>query len=245
MIAMKCAITTVLILCCLLMAQERATFVRQTVTTWPAGYDTTGIHWKFFNPDNPWIKVLSNTSPNCQTLYSAATNRIRWVADIDNFPGYPPHWSIGDTMVAFGSWDSAYCSNPSGYSNNVNHTGFFWVFSDTISGEPAQTWQPDDTLWLMLKPVVYLQDTTAGNDTIIIEITNPPETRRIGQSVYDVVGYEIYYAYNIGAPQNFVPFVYVPCQGGPGETTTYKDIESNYTNGLSVYFAYKIVICNN
>jgi hypothetical protein len=153
-------------------------------------------------------------------------------------------WTVGDTIIAFGSFDSAYAHNPSTYGDNPNHTGFYWLFTDTLTTAQPQTWQPDDTLRPMEKPIAYLQTTTPGVDTIIVRIPNPLETQG-NVTGYHVEGYELYVAIDNGIPNSYNPMVYIPCQGGYGDTTLYKDVESNYASGCNVYYAYKIVITHN
>lgn len=226
-----------------LYPQRESHIVRQLIRNWPAGCDTTGVHWIVFNPNEPWVKVLNDTSTGSFTNYSVVSNFARWNADVGNFPSSTP-WTVGDTIIAFGSWDSAYANNPATYGDNPNHTGFYWLFSDTLTTQQPQTWQPDDTLRPMLKPIAYLQDTTPGVDTIIIKIPNPSQTQG-NLTVYDLVGFELFVAIDNGIPNNYNPIVYIPCQGGYGDTTVYKELESNYTSGSNIYYAYKIVVRQN
>jgi hypothetical protein len=234
----------------LLFGQSK--ILRQSVRIWPAGYDTTGKHWVVYNCYKPTTHWVIETSVGSTTLYSAASNFIRWSCDIGNFNGGASPWLPGDTIICFGSWDSAYAHNPAGYSNNPNHYGFFWVYSDTVTPATPETWSPDDTLRLMPKPIVTMTGPGGiGNDTIWIKIPNPPETRRIDQTLYDILGYR-FWADSSGAgtpdrynnPTTTVDIGFVSTQGIYGDTTVLWFLESEYfvaNTSQPVCFAYRIV----
>jgi hypothetical protein len=215
--------------------------LQQTVKNWPTDADTLGKNWIVYNLQNPNNKWLTDTSVGSATNYVPASNLIVWNANLGNFPGSPP-WSVGDSIISFGSWDSAYAHNPIYYGNNINHTGFYWLFSDTITSEEPQLWLPADTIRPLPQPIALLQTNTPDIDSIIIKIPNPRETRRKSQEgVYDVLGYELYAAENIGTPNNLIIHVaYVPRTGTMQDTTIYKEVESNYLNE-TIYYAYKLV----
>jgi hypothetical protein len=228
-----------LIISSLLCAQSHN--LQQTVRNWPSDSDTGGIHWTVYNLHEAGNKWLKEFSVGSGTNYVPSSNLIVWNANLGNFPGSPP-WLPGDSIIAFGSWDSAYAHDPVFYNFNPSHTGFYWLFSDTLTTEEPQAWQPDDTLRVMPKPLAYLQTTTPDIDTIMIRIPNPQETRRADQNVYDVMGYELYAAEHIGNPAHLVMHIsYVACQGVFGDTTVYTDLESNYT-GSPIFYAYKMVM---
>jgi len=214
--------------------------IQQFVENWPANYDTTGMHWVVYDTDSAIGKWLDHDTIGSYTNFFPASQRIMWNANCGNFGG--SIWQPGDSIIAFGCWDSAYATDPLAYGNNPNHVGFYWLFSDTLTTQEPQEWQPHDTLWIMPKPLAYLQTSTPEPDSIIIRIPNPKQTRRLDQNIYDVLGYEIYAAEHIGTPNNLNIFVaYVLCQGGIGDTTVFKDIESNYLSE-TIYYAYKMVI---
>jgi hypothetical protein len=218
---------------------------------WPAGYDTTGKHWtvySFYKPVTHWVNENSVSSA---TLYSAASNYIRWSCDIANFNGGVNPWVPGDTIMAFGSVDSVYIHHPADYGDRINHCGFFWLYSDTVTPTQPEQWYPDDTLLPIPKPIVFKSGLGGlSDDTIVIRIPNPRETRRADQTQYDVLGYLIYAdttgtgtpnAYNNAAKVKKVKFLLT--QGVFGDTTTYKILESNFCPPLiewPVYLAYKI-----
>jgi hypothetical protein len=229
--------------------------LRQMVRNWPDNYDNTGMHWIVYYIDNAKDSVLYDTSLNSVTLHSTSLDAIRWNVECSDFGG-PPYggndWSSGDSLIAFGSWDSAYYSNPAGYGDNINHVASYWLFSDVLDTQDPQTLSPDDTLRIMAKPTVW--KTGAGgsaDDTVWIEITNPMETRRGDQSgVYDVLGFWIWAdTTSTGTPNAYnastaMEIAFVPVNGGIGGTTTYWRLESDGFEGWhtwTTYFGYKIV----
>ena len=147
--------------------------LQQTVRSWPANCDTGGIHWTVYNLEEAANKWLNETSIGSGTNYVPSSNLIVWNANVGNFPGSPP-WLPGDSIIAFGSWDSAYSHDPVFYNFNPNHTGFYWAFSDTLTTQEPQGWQPDDTIRVMPKPLVYLQTQTPGIDSISSSRSSPP-----------------------------------------------------------------------
>lgn len=226
--------------------------LRQSVRIWPAGYDTTGKHWmvySFYKPVTHWDNEISIGST---TLYSAASNFIRWSCDIGNFNGAVNPWVPGDTIIAFGSVDSVYIKHPLDYGDRINHCGFFWLYSDTVTPTTPETWAPDDTLRVIPKPIVTKSGLGGlSDDTIVIRIPNPRETRRTDQTEYDIMGYLLYAdttgtgtpnAYNDLAKVLKVKFLVT--QGVFGDTTTYKILESNLCTPPNiewpVYFCYKL-----
>jgi hypothetical protein len=224
--------------------------VRQMVRDWPPGYDETGAHWYVYDLYNPETHVLDENSIGSYTLYSAAQNAVRWTADVGNFPGND--WQEGDTIIGFGAWDSAYVTNPSGYGDNPNHVGFYWFFSDTMDADvDPQDLSPDDTLRPIPKPIVTkFGPGGIGNDTIIVRIPNPKETRRADQTEYDVLGFWLVAdSTNSGTPNAFdagnaVSFGFIAVDGVFGDTTEFRTKESDRFEAFiqwTTYFAYKIV----
>jgi hypothetical protein len=103
----------------------------------------------------------------------------------------------------------------------------------------------------MPKPIVFKRGLGGiSDDTIVIRIPNPQETRRPDQTQYDVLGYLIYAdttgtgtpnAYNNALKTKKVKFLLT--QGVYGDTITYKILESNFCPPnieWPVYFAYKL-----
>lgn len=228
--------------------------LRQLVRNWPSGFDETGVHWKVFYVDNAVDSVLSDTCMNSYTLYSASLNAVRWSVECADFGG-PPYgqnnWSLGDSLIAFGSWDSAYANNPGTYGDNANHTGFYWLFYDTISTAEDQSWMPDDTLRVLPKPVVYKAGPGGGaDDTIWIEVENPAQTDDGSWHTYDVLGYWfVADSTGTGTPNAYadaraIEIDFIPVQGVFGNTTKFYMMESDSFapwDLYDVYFAYKIV----
>ena len=212
--------------------------VLQMVKDWPEGYDATGVHWYVYDIYHAETHILNENSVGSYTQYSAVQNAARWTADVGNFPG--GDWQEGDTIIGFGSWDSAYVTDPSGYGDNPNHTGFYWLFSDTLDADvDPQTLSPDDTLRPIPQPIAA----QAGTN-IEISVPNPAETRRVDQTTYDVLGYWFWAdTTGTGIPNSYDKEVaFVPVQGGFGDTTTYSHpVAGNYENGQNVYWAYKLV----
>jgi len=219
----------------------------QYVRNWPDNYDTTGIHWVVYDISNPEEDTAFETSFMSFTLYSAAGDLIKWAIDVGNFP---TQWLKGDSLLAFGSWDSVAARDPVGYPDNPNHTGFYWLFTDTLTTEEPQDWR-DDTLRVLPKPNVYKTGIGGGaNDTIWVEIPNPRETRYTGQAVYDVLGYWLWAdSTGTGTPNEFnassaMEIGFIPVDGVYGETTVYWQLESEgflAWDHWTTYFAYKLV----
>jgi len=231
MISKKALFLILLFMCVMLYAQPKALY--QFLDNWPAGYDTTGKHWVVYNLNKAETHFVTETSVASQTTTTL------WMAQIGNFNGGVNPWNPGDTLIAFGSIDTAYISDPAGYGDNPNHCGFYWLFSDTINSATPESWQPADTIRLMPQPLA-----AQVGENIEISITNPAETRRPDQTEYDVLGYWIWAdTTGSGTPNKYdKEVVFVPVQGGPGETTIYAHpIAGNYEAGQTVYWAYKLV----
>lgn len=236
----------------MIMLFGQSKLLQQQVRLWPPGYDATGKHWVVYNFFKPITHNQCDTSLASLSQYSAANNYMRWTADIGNFNhAQPPTWSLGDTITALGSIDTVYTHDSLGYGTKVNHCGFYWIYSDTVLTSSPELWSPADTLRPMPKPIVFKRGLGGiSDDTIIIRIPNPRETRRSDQTQYDVLGYLIYAdttgtgtpnAYNNATKVQKVKFL--TAQGVYGDTTTYKILESNFCPPnieWPVYFAYKL-----
>jgi len=217
----------------------------QFLENWPAGCDTTGKHWVVYNINKAETHYVADTS------VSSVTTTTLWMAQIGNFNGGVNPWLPGNTLVALGSIDTAYIHNPGNYINNVNHTGFYWLFSDTITSATPEAWLPADTLRVMPKPIVSQTGAGAGaNDTIWVKIPNPNETRRADQTEYDVMGfYLVADSTGTGTPNaldagSVVDIGFVAVQGDTADTTVFYCLESDYFlpwTHWTTYFAYKIV----
>jgi hypothetical protein len=211
--------------------------LRQMVRNWPEGYDATGAHWHVYDLCQAETHVLDETSIGSYTVHSASLNAVRWTCDVGNFPG--ADWQEGDTIVAFGSWDSAYVTDSAGYGAKVKHTGFYWLFSDTLDKDvDPQDLSPADTLRVMSKPLA-----AQVGDSIEIAITNPLVTVS-GISTYGVLGYWFWAdTTGSGTPDGYDKELgFVPVQGGAGETTIFRHpVEGNYEDAQTVYWAYKLV----
>ncbi|UCC11719.1 MAG: T9SS type A sorting domain-containing protein, partial [candidate division WOR-3 bacterium] len=209
------------------------------------------VHWIVFDITNPSQDTLFETSTNCYTSYNATQDFATWYADVGNFP---TAWSAGDSLIAFGSWDSVYAAYPGSYGDSTTHTGFYWLFSDTLTTQDPQNWLPADTLRPLPKPIVYKIAGGPGagaNDTIVIQIPNPKETRGSGQTVYDVLGFWIWAdSTGTGTPDAYddagaIEIAMVSVQGGQGDTTEFRMLESDSFlpwDAYSVWFVYKLVV---
>jgi len=247
MMAIK-KITISLILVSVLVFAADPHVNRQLVRNWWSTYDTTGVQWISYDIYHPTTNWLSKASPGSYTTYSGASSALRWTIECGNLPD----WQNGDTMLTIGSFDSVYAANPATYGDNINHKGYYWIFSDTINQSQAtQSLTPDDTLRPLQKPIIFKRGLGGlSDDTIIIRIPNPRETRRTDQTQYDVLGYLIYAdTTGTGTPNAYYNVskakrvLFLVAQGVFGDTTTYKILESNFCPPLiewPVYFAYKI-----
>lgn len=225
--------------------------VKQQVRDWIDDYDTTGVHWVVFDISNPSQDTLFKTSVGSYTQYNSMQDIVVWNADPGNFY---TDWSAGDSIIAFGSWDSAYAANPSTYGDNTGHTGFYWLCSDTLTTDNVQNWIPADTLRPLPKPIVYKLaggPSTGANDTIVIQIPNPAETECIDTTGYDVLGFWIWAdSTGTGTPDAYdsataIEIAMVSVQGDPGDTTEFRMLESDSFlpwDAYSVWFVYKLVV---
>ena len=210
--------------------------------------DVAGCHWAIYDLADVESRVCyESTTSSVTTAYAIG---LLWSADIGlNFPSPQP--AVGDSLLVIGSWDSAYV-NPGEYGNKSSHTGFYWLYSDTLD-DPDDAHLRHDTLRPLPKPNVYK---TAGgpeegaNDTIWVEIPNPRETRYTGQAVYDVLGYWLWAdSTGTGTPNEFnassaMEIGFIPVDGVYGETTVYWQLESEDFlpwDHWTTYFAYKLV----
>lgn len=217
--------------------------VRQMVRNWPVDYDETGVQWMIYDWYNAETHWHDQDTAGAYTLHSSLQNYLRWTGETAVFPD----WDNGDTIIAFGSWDSAYATSPSTYGSNPNHTGFYWLFSDTLDGSQSlQTWSPDDTLRVLPQPYAYQVGGETGN--IRIEIINPAETRRLDQTEYDVMGFWIWAdTTGAGTPDAFndaekvMEVGFFSVDGDAGDITICTDTVPNYHDGYTVYWAYKLV----
>lgn len=227
-------------------------FAKKTLSQWvvnvPYGQEKYGYKMFIYNINDPLTAVLDETSGANQTVWTG-TGKIKWKMELDSLPG---GYSPGDTFLCFGSWDSAYALDTLGYGDNPNHTGFYWLFTDTLDEKRVQSWEPDDTLNVLPKPIVSTTGSGGGNnDTIWVRIPNPPETRRADQTGYDILGYWLWAdSTGSGTPNAFngpnaVEIDFIPIQGGYGDTTEFWQLESDLFTALEhwiTYFAYRLVV---
>jgi hypothetical protein len=207
--------------------------------------DENGTHWTIYDLADPENRVIVESDPSCMT--QIISGFLLWTAEL----GYwlPPP-AVGDSCLIIGSWDSSYVNDPSGYGNNSNHTGFYWLYSDTIDDVSSTHWEQDT-----LRPMPAPRDSIdgpggIGNDTIWIKIPNPRETRYSGQTAYDVLGFWIFADSTAsGTPDAFnsatvIDLGFIPVNGVFGDTTEFRTEESNKFDPFihwTTYFAYKIV----
>lgn len=220
----------------------------QYVFIWPDGLDAVPtVHWMCYNLYKASTHWVGETDPGSTTEdYAASYDLVIWSADVNNFNNGVNAWSAGDTIVCFGSWDSAHAADPAGYDNNPNHKGYFWFFSDTIISASSQHWEPNDTLRVMPWPIVSQEWET---DSVIVDIDNPNETDPVHDaSNYDIAGY--YIVLNAveepevpaGTPASFTYDVgFFPVQDGPGDHTFCKYLPGDFLpmgvyNTLHAYY---------
>jgi len=222
--------------------------LNQWVTNVPFGRPKEGYHFLIYNVQSATTNVLDEHSEGSDFVWTG-TGKLQWEMNLAYFP---EQWSAGDTILSFGFWDSAYASDSLTYGDNFNHTGFYWLFSDTIDDKVNQTYNPDDTLWPLPRPIVSQTGPgNGGNDTIWVKIPNPWETRRVDQSTYDVLGFWLFAdSTGAGTPNAYnsskvIDIGFIPVQGGIGDTTVYWQYESDFFtpwHNWTTFFAYKLVV---
>jgi len=223
------------------------------VYIWPDGYDAGGTKWWTYNLYKAETHWNNETSVACYTEdFTAMYDCIVWHSEIGNFNGGVNPWINGDTIVTLGSWDSVYARDPSGYGDNPDHTGFYWLYSDTLNATVhPEYWTPYDTLSVIPKIDVTKTGPGGGaNDTIWFEFPNPKETRRIDQTDYDVYGFWLFAdTTGTGTPNAFnagtvMDLGIIPVDGVYVDTTLHWMLESDgfeAWTSWTVYFAYKII----
>lgn len=218
----------------------------QLLENWPAGCDTTGKHWVVYNIYKAQTHYVTESS------VASATETTYWMAQIGNFNGGVTPWFPGDTLMTIGSIDTAYIHNQGTYGENIDHTGFYWLFSDTIHASTPEAWLPSDTVRVIPKPIVSQTGPGAGaDDTIWVKIPNPMETDTLDPIDYSVLGYWLVAdSTGAGTPNalndgvKILEIGFIPVQGDTGDTTVHWMLESDGFEGWSTwttYFAYKIV----
>lgn len=231
----------VLLMVWVVLISAQSVVIDQIVRNLPIA-DVAGCHWAIYDLDNAESRVCYENGIACVTAASA--EGLFWSAEIGfNFPSPVPE--VGDSILIIGSWDSAYV-NPGEYGNKSSHTGFYWLYSDTLDDPQAIEWR-DDTLRPLPKPIATQVGWPTGN--ILISITNPKETRYTGQSVYDVLGFWIWadttsgtHHDTAGRPDYFdLEVGFFSVDGDPGEITICTHSDSIYHDEQTVYWAYKLV----
>ncbi len=220
--------------------------VNQIVKNLPIA-DVNGTHWYIYNLADAEGDVCVETDSSCLTFLSGSD--LFWSAEVGH-AFFPPQPLVDDWLLMFGSWDSAYV-NPGVYGDKQTHTGFYWLYSDSLTSTSLNEW-PDDTVRPIPKPIVTKTGPGGGaNDTIWVTIPNPRETRYSGQTAYDVLGFWLFAdtttaagtpnAYDAGTAMDFG---FIAVDGVFGENTVHWMLESDGFEGWSTwttYFAYKIV----
>jgi hypothetical protein len=234
----------VLLILCVVLVSAQSVVIDQLVRNLPI-VDIAGCHWAIYDLADAKSRVCyESTTASVTTAYAIG---LFWSAEISNFPSPVPE--VGDSLLVIGSWDSAYV-NPGEYGDKSSHTGFYWLYSDTLD-HATNAHLRDDTLRVLPKPIVYKTGLGGGaNDTIWVEIPNPRETRYTGQAVYDVLGYWLKAdSTGSGTPNAFdaasgMEIVFIPVDGVYGDTTVFWMLESDCFlagNTWPTYFAYKLV----
>jgi hypothetical protein len=218
----------------LLSAQSN--IVDQLVENFPI-LDTAGTHWIIYDVNDPQVRSTDQSDAAALTMMFGTA--LFWSSDVGlNYP--PPVPAPGDELCIIGSWDSAYVNNPTTYGDNPNHTGFYWLFSDTLISFTDNHWLADT-----LRPLPTASVVTDAEDSIEVSIQNPAETRYPGQTAYDVVGYELWAdSTGAGTPNSFDVWIgSFAVQGGAGDYSLFKYYGRDYfpSGDYSIYHAYRFV----
>ncbi len=205
--------------------------------------NVNGAHWYIYNLTDPEGDFATETSSNCVTFIHFSGN-LMWSAEI-GFNFHPPQPELGDSLIIVGSWDSAYVNNPGTYGYNPNHTGFYWLYSDILHDDVYDAW-PADTMRPLPKPIASQVGGPYGD--IQISITNPDETRYTDEIPYSVLGFWIWAdTTGEGTPDAFndeltvMEVGFFSVDGDTGDITICTHPVSNYHDGHTVYWAYKLV----
>ena len=234
---MKSSNISSVVLVWMTLVSAESTIVDQIVHDFPI-LDTTGTHWIIYDVTDPQNRWTDEDDLGALTIQFGTG--IIWIADVGlNLPLPAP--APGDTLVIVGSWDSAYVNSPGTYEDNVNHTGFYWLFSDTLDDLASNSWR-DDTLRSLPWPAVA----HGWGDSIEASIKNPAETRYPGQTVYDVAGFDLWLDTTCtGTPNSFdVHIGFFPIMDGPGHYTLIKWWPADHLppGTYDTYHAYYLVV---
>ncbi len=243
-------LVALLVLTGFMFAQSK--LANQAVYTWPDGYDGVGAHFIMYNDENvggrtPVTHYVYETTPGCGYDDFMNDYDLLWCyGDIGNFNGGENAWVDGDLIVWFGSWDSAYAANPTGYMTNPGHHAWVWNSHANVLGIEDPWFWADANAQEMTQPTASVETYGDQPGSIIVEITNPIESG----SPYSVDGFYIVAnaeedpATPSGAPQDYTYNVgYFPQTGGSGGSTfcTYWPHDVFGYGTWNIYHAYYIV----
>jgi hypothetical protein len=199
--------------------------------------DENGTHWTIYDLADSENRVVVESDPSCMTQIISGC--LLWTAELTYWLPVP---AVGDSLIMIGSWDSAYVNDPGTYGDNPDHTGFYWLYSDVVDDVAATHWE-DDTMRPLPNPIA----SQVGGD-IQISITNPDETRHTSQIPYSVLGFWIWAdTTGAGTPDAFndedkvMEVGFFSVDGDTGGITICTHPVSNYHDGHTVYWAYKLV----
>jgi hypothetical protein len=193
--------------------------------------DITGTQWIVYDHADPTNRWCDESQAASLTMQFGTG--IFWSADVGlNFP--PPVPAPGDTLGIIGSYDPEYATSPGTYGDNINHKGYYWIYSEHLTSSTDNHWMTD-TLRPLPKPSVA-QDSLG--DSVQISIKNPDETRYAGQTSYDVLGYDLWMdSTGTGTPNSYDVYIgFYPKLGGAGEYSLLKYNPGDFlSQGLVTY----------
>jgi hypothetical protein len=198
--------------------------VDQLVSNWPHTA-VTGVHWTVYDHAAPSTRWTDESDAAALSMMFGTS--MFWSADAGlNFP--PPVPAPGDTLGVIGSFDPEYATSPGTYGNNVNHKGYYWLYSEALISFTDNHWLTD-TCRALPKPSVS-QGFDGPQDSVQVSIQNPAETRYAGQTSYDVLGYDLWVdTTGTGTPNSYdLHLGFYPKLGGAGEYTLIKWWPADY-----------------
>ena len=201
--------------------------------------NATGTHWILYDHAAPSTRWTDDADPAALTIPFGMN--LFWSSDPGlNYP--PPIPAPGDMLGIIGSYDPEYAASPGTYGDNVNHKGYYWLYSEELTSYTDNHWMTDT---LKPLPKLLVMHTMTG-DSLVVYAENPEETRYPGQTTYDVLGYDLWVdSTGTGTPSSYDMHIgFFPILGGQNEYTLFTYYIYDYFQQghyYEAYHAYRLV----